>query len=96
MGGNDSPNNGQFLTNITSALETVIDVRAKIGARINVVEQQESVSQDLALTVQETLSGLQDLDYAEAISRLSLQTTALQAAQQTFARVQGLNLFNFL
>jgi len=39
---------------------------------------------------------LQDLDYAEAISRLSLQTTALQAAQQTFARVQGLNLFNFL
>ncbi len=96
VGGNDSPNNGQFLTNITSALETVIDVRAKIGARINVVEQQESVSQDLALTVQETLSGLQDLDYAEAISRLSLQTTALQAAQQTFARVQGLNLFNFL
>ena len=96
VGGNDSPNNGQFLTNITSALETVIDVRARIGARINVVEQQESVSQDLALTVQETLSGLQDLDYAEAISRLTLQTTALQAAQQTFARVQGLNLFNFL
>lgn len=96
VGANDSPNNGDFLTNITTAVETVVDTQAKIGARINVVEQQENISQDLSLSVQETLSGLQDLDLAEAISRLSLQTTALQAAQQTFARVQGLSLFNFL
>jgi flagellar hook-associated protein 3 FlgL len=96
VGSNDSPNNGDFLTNISTSLETVIDTQARIGARINVVEQQEAISEDLSLSVQETLSGLQDLDLAEAISRLSLQTTALQAAQQTFARVQSLNLFNFL
>lgn len=93
---NDSPNNGDILTNLTSALEIVSDTRAKIGARINVVEQQQDISGDLEASVKETLSGLQDLDYAEAISRLSLQSTALQAAQQTFARVQSLTLFNFL
>ena len=96
VGSNDSPNNGDFLTNMTSVLETVIDTQAKIGARINVVEQQAIISEDLSLSVKETLLSLQDLDLAEAISRLSLQSTALQAAQQTFVRVQGLNLFNFL
>jgi len=93
---NDSPNNGEFLTNISSVLDTVIDTKAKIGARINVIEQQEEINQSLSLSVQETLSEIRDLDYAEAISRLTAQSTALQAAQQTFARVQNLTLFNFL
>ena len=54
------------------------------------------MSEDFALQLKETLSDVQDLDYAEAISRLNLQLVALQAAQQTFVRVQGLSLFNFL
>jgi flagellar hook-associated protein 3 FlgL len=36
------------------------------------------------------------LDYAEAISRFNIQDIALQAAQQSFTRVQNLSLFNFL
>ncbi len=96
VGSNDSPNNGDFLTNISTVLETVIDTQAKIGARMNLVEQQETISTELSISVQETLSGIQDLDLAEAISRLTIQSTALQAAQQTFSRVQGLSLFNFL
>lgn len=93
---NDPPNNGDFLTNITTTIDTVVDTQAKIGARLNVVDQQQQISEGLAESVTETLSGLQDLDYAEAISKLSIQSTALQAAQQTFAKVQGLTLFNFL
>jgi flagellar hook-associated protein 3 FlgL len=42
------------------------------------------------------LSAVQDVDYAEAISRLNNQQLTLQAAQQTFIKVQGLSLFNFL
>jgi flagellar hook-associated protein 3 FlgL len=43
-----------------------------------------------------TRSTIEDLDYAEAASRLSQQSVTLQAAQQAFVRVQGLNLFNYL
>jgi len=43
-----------------------------------------------------TLSTTQDLDYAEAISRLELEQVGLQAAQQSFTRIQGLSLFNYL
>jgi len=50
----------------------------------------------LTLQSQKTLSGIQDLDYAEAISRLNLQMVGLQASQQAFTRIQNLSLFNYL
>ncbi|HEN47369.1 MAG TPA: flagellar hook-associated protein 3, partial [Mizugakiibacter sp.] len=42
------------------------------------------------------LSGLTDLNYASAISKLNLQMMALQAAQQVYVKVQGLSLFNYV
>jgi flagellar hook-associated protein 3 FlgL len=39
---------------------------------------------------------VQDLDYAEAISRLNLQLVALQAAQQTYVTTQRLTLFDYI
>ena len=93
---NDSPNDGDFLTNISTVMATVIDTQAKVGARINIIDQQRDVNDGLSLNMQKTLSEIQDLDYAEAISRLTLQMTGLQAAQQSFSRVQGLSLFNYL
>ncbi|MNJ53474.1 flagellar hook-associated protein FlgL [compost metagenome] len=37
---------------------------------------------------------LKELDYAEALSRLSFQTVILEAAQQSYVKISGLNLFN--
>ena len=42
-----------------------------------------------------TLAEIRDLDYAEAISRLTAESTTLEAAQQTFIRTQELSLFNY-
>ncbi len=39
---------------------------------------------------------MQDLDYYDAISKLNLQNTALQAAQMTYTKVQGSTLFDYL
>jgi flagellar hook-associated protein 3 FlgL len=96
VGSNDSPNNGDFLTNISTALDTVVDTQAKLGARINIIEQQRGINDGLTLNLKKTLSQIKDLDYAEAISTLKLQELGLQASQQTFSRVQNLSLFNFL
>ncbi|MBE0440279.1 MAG: flagellar hook-associated protein FlgL [Gammaproteobacteria bacterium] len=96
VGANDSPNNGDFLTNLSAALTNIVDTRAKVGGRLNAIEQQKQINDGLSFNMEKTLSELQDLDYAEAISRLSLQTTGLQAAQQSFVKVQGLSLFNYL
>ena len=48
------------------------------------------------LRIEEQVSELQDLDFAEAVSRLNLQSVALQAAQQAYVKIQGLSLFNYL
>ena len=91
-------NNGmaQALNNLDQALGHVLEVRADVGVRLSQVDNQRSINDSFTLQLQDTLSDIQDVDYAEAISRLNLQLTALQAAQQTYVKVQGLSLFNYL
>jgi len=84
------------LRNLDQALGRVLEQRAEVGSRLNRVDSQRSANDAFTLGLQETLSAVRDLDFAEAISRLNLQLVALQAAQQSFVRIQGLSLFNFL
>ena len=84
------------LDQLDTALGRILDVRAQLGARLNVLDSQDEINQDLELSIQTTKSQIEDLDMAEAISRFNLQVVALQAAQQAFVRVQGLSLFNQL
>ena len=74
----------------------MLTVRASIGARMNSVENQRNANDTFSLLLQENLSELKDLDYADAVSRFEQQMLALQAAQQSFIKVEGLSLFNYL
>ncbi len=65
-------------------------------SRINAIEQQSSVNEALSFSLEKSISEISDLDYAEAITRLTQQLTGLEASQQTFTRVQNLSLFNFI
>ncbi len=80
---------------LDAALQHILQVRTRVGSRLNVVESQKDYNDAYLLTAQTTLSGVQDLDYAEAVSRLQLQLTGLQAAQQAYLKIQGLSLFNY-
>lgn len=79
-----------------NALDNVLSVRAAAGGRLNELDSLDSAGQDLSLQYQKTLSELRDTDYNEAVSRLSRQQVGLQAAQQTFTKIAGLSLFNYL
>ena len=84
------------LNNLDNALEKVLTVQSDVGTRLRRTEMQTDTNEAFNYQLKETLSGLQDLDYAEAISRLNIQMLALQAAQQTFAKTQTMSLFNYL
>lgn len=84
------------LVNIDQSLEKTLEVRSRVGARLNAVEKQQEANEVHLVNIEESLSSLNALDYTEAISRLNQQQMALQAAQQTYVRVQGLSLFNYL
>ncbi len=86
----------EVLTDLDNALESFLGARTEIGARLRTLDNQESQNEKFILDLQTTLSDIENLNYAEAISRFNIQGIALQAAQQSFTRVQNLSLFNFL
>lgn len=70
--------------------------RANVGTNLNVVDQQTAVIEDTALNLKTTLSSIEDLDYASAITKMNQQMMSLEAAQASFAKVSQLNLFNYI
>ena len=90
-------NNGinASLQNIDQAIGRILDVRTQVGSRLAAIESQRDSNGAFALSYQETLASIEDLDYAEALSRLSIEATTLEAAQKSFVRTQSLSLFNY-
>ena len=84
------------LGNISNALDNVIDVHAGLGARMSSLEQEKRASETVTTEMQKTMSDARDLDYAEAIAVFNQQMLALKAAQQSYAKIQGLSLFQYL
>lgn len=87
---------GRTLDSYDNSLDKMIQARTSIGARLNVAENTRNIHEDVELINQKILSDVRDVDYEEAISQLSYQTFVLEAAQQSFARIANLSLFNFL
>ena len=88
--------NGASLDQLDSAMDQFLGFRVSIGARLNALDSQEKINVSMLIQLEQTRSVVEDLDYAEAASRLSRESITLQAAQQAFVKVQNLNLFNFI
>jgi len=84
------------VNNIDQALNQSSNVRAGVGARLNSITAQLSVSSSQQIQLQTSISSLQSLDYASAITKLDEQTTTLQASMQAYTITEGLSLFKYL
>lgn len=82
--------------NVDLALSNVLTVRASVGSRLQELDALNITGSDRDLQYSQTLSSLQDLDYTKAITQLSQKQLTLEAAQQSFVKVSGLSLFNYL
>jgi flagellar hook-associated protein 3 FlgL len=70
--------------------------RANIGSGLKGIDQQTGVIEDTVLNLKTTLSSVEDLDYASAITKMNQQMLSLEAAQSSFAKISQLNLFNYI
>ena len=84
------------LVDLNQTLDNILKVRGSIGSRLNALDSQEITNDAHRLQIREILSNVEDLDFAEAVSRLNLEMTGLEASQKAFTRVQEISLFNFL
>lgn len=82
------------LTNLDHAMVTLDGVRGEIGARLNIVETTQTDNEDVTLVNKGIQAQLRELDYAEALSRLSFESIVLEAAQQSYVKIAGLTLFS--
>jgi flagellar hook-associated protein 3 FlgL len=69
---------------------------AQVGTNLNVVDQQTAVIEDTTLNLKTTLSSIEDLDFASAITKMNQQMMSLEAAQSSFAKISQLNLFDYI
>lgn len=84
------------INNLDNALNNVLNVRASLGTRLNELDGLKNMGDDLGLQFKQTLSKLQDTDYAKAISDLTQQQMNLEAAQKSFAKINNLSMFDYI
>ena len=85
-----------IIQQLTRNGDHLVNVRADVGARLSRLDAVTAAREDLELELQTSLSGLRDVDYSTAITKMNAQMVALQAAQQSYSRIAGLTLFDYL
>lgn len=81
---------------LDTAIETNLQLRAAVGARINRFEFAGQRLQDVQTSLAGLLSEVQDVDFAEAITRFMLQENVYKAALTAGARAVQPSLLDFL
>lgn len=84
------------LGEMDAAIDHLLLARTSAGTRLNSLDNLTNNGKDQDFLHDTRLSELQDLDYAEAISRFSRHQVQLEATQMTFKQVSQLSLFNLL
>ena len=97
--GNTAPLNNAIdtaINNIDQALAQTSNVQTSVGGRLNSITTQLSVSSSQELQLKSSISSLQGLDYAAAITTLDQQNTTLSAALQAYTLTRGLSIFKYI
>lgn len=88
--------NNQLMEQLDSAINNLIIAEARVGARRNQIDISSQVNGDVVESSTNSLQLLEDANLAEAAVSLNLQMVFLQASQQSFSRIQGLSIFNYI
>ena len=91
--GTQDPN---AINDIDAAINHLAVIRSRIGGRVNAINSEQGANDSFSESIQKNKSMLKDLDYADAISRFNQELAGLQAAQQSFIKIQNLSLFNYI
>lgn len=78
------------------AIEHMAAMRAAAGSLADTVARQSEALASQRLTVDQAVAGLEDLDVAATVTRLQTLLMTQQAAQQTYVKIAGQSLFDYL
>jgi flagellar hook-associated protein 3 FlgL len=84
------------INGIDQALDNTQTVQSSVGARLNTITTAQAVATTQQTQLQESISNIQSLNYASAVTNLDSQNTTLQAAMEAFTQTEGLSLFKYI
>ncbi len=86
----------QAYTMMKSAVDGLSDIRGRIGASSKVLEAASSGHDDYLTYATNLVSTLEDVDVAEATTRLAQDEVQLQGSYLAISRISDLSLLNYL
>ena len=86
----------QGISDLTQMHNSLTLSQAQNGSDQVVVQSQLDVLDENTLRIKSTLSEIEDLDYAEAVTRMNKEMMGLEAAMGSFAKISGLTLFDYI
>ena len=63
---------------------------------MNIADAQINIMDETIIQFKNLISAAEDLDYSTAVTELSSEMLALEAAQSSFARISQLSLFDYI
>ena len=81
---------------LTSALDTIHQLRSEIGSKVRRIESAGQRLLDEEVMTRSILSSIEDADLAEGVVQLQVRETAYQAALGAAGRALSLSLLEFL
>ena len=84
------------ITAVDLALDAILSARAEVGAKMNRVEAAQGRQSLLQVNLEELRSKAEDTDFAEAVSRFSVQETVYKASLEIGGRAIQPSLLDYL
>ena len=84
------------MAQLENTMNNVVTAQAAVGGREQEVQALQTVTQTNTLQTSSNLADLTQTDMVKTIGKYTMTQTALQAAQQAFAKIQNISLFQYL
>lgn len=84
------------INQLDAAYDMVTHGLTEVGSRINQVDAANEINSILSNTMQSTLASVRDLDLPVAITHFTQLEVAVQAINNTFAKVSQVSLFKYI
>ena len=84
------------MAQLENTMNNVTTARATVGGREQEVQALQTVTQTNTLQNTSSLADLTQTDMVKTIGQYTMTQNALQAAQQAFAKIQSISLFQYL
>ena len=98
-----SLNNGQLTTQLGASIQQVqntitsfSNVSASVGSRLNAITASQTTATTNQTNMKTNIASITNVDYAAATTALSSEELALQAAQESYASLEKMSLFQYL